>query len=197
MATKKSLAHKLFSWKSLLATVLLALAIFAGLELTGHTHVFKKAADAPIIPSTSHTTISQPTDKTGGTPTSPASQNPTSSPTSAKKVTPATGTTASLDQPTGTFVSNHRPGQGGTPTQEASTCKTTPGASCYIQFSKDGTVKSLETQAVDSDGAAYWSWDVKDAKGIGLASGSWKISAVATLNGQTKTSDDSIALEIQ
>jgi cytoskeletal protein RodZ len=93
-----------------------------------------------------------------------------------------------------TFVSNHKPGQNGSPTSEQSVCNTTPGASCHIQFTKGSLVKSLDTKVADSNGVAVWSWDVKDA---GFSSGSWQISAIANLSGQTKTATDPTPLEIQ
>jgi flagellar hook assembly protein FlgD len=102
-----------------------------------------------------------------------------------------------LIAPSGNFVSNHKPGQNGSPTSEQSVCDTTPGATCFIQFTRDSTVKILAPQVAGSDGTAFWEWDAKDASSIGLTPGSWNVSAVASLNGQTKTSNDALPLEIQ
>lgn len=111
---------------------------------------------------------------------------------SAQPAVPATTLTA----PTGTFVSNHRPSLSGSPLlrQEKSVCNTTPGATCYMLFMKDGVAKQLATQTADNTGSTYWLWDVSQA---GFTQGSWQITAVATLNGQTATANDSLPLEVQ
>jgi len=67
------------------------------------------------------------------------------------------------------------------------------GATCQINFVKDGQTKTLTPKLTDSSGKAIWDWDVKNA---GFSSGIWKISAVAILNGQSKTAYDGIPLEI-
>lgn len=104
-------------------------------------------------------------------------------------------TTAALIAPYGTFVSNHRPGQNGSPTTEQSVCTTTPGASCNITFTNSaGVVKSLGAQTVGSSGSAYWNWNVT---GSDLAPGTWKVAATATFNGQAKTTTDATSLEIE
>lgn len=95
--------------------------------------------------------------------------------------------------PTGSFVSNHSPGQNGSPTTEQSFCYTTPGAICVIEFVKDGETKKLSPQTVDGSGATSWTWDVKDA---GFSQGSWIIRAVATSGGQSKTTVDPLKLEV-
>lgn len=95
--------------------------------------------------------------------------------------------------PTGNFVSNHHPG-GSTPTSEASTCNSTPGAICYIEFTKGSDVKKLDARTIDANGGALWYWDVKTA---GLGSGSWTITAVANLNGHTETANDALPLVVQ
>jgi|SRR5665213_1237206 len=96
--------------------------------------------------------------------------------------------------PSGTFISNHHPGQNGTPTAEASICNTTPGATCYIQFTMGSTTKKLDSETANSNGTATWYWDVSDA---GFTKGSWQVSAVASLSGQTQTSQDPNQLEVQ
>ena len=103
--------------------------------------------------------------------------------------------TLTLLDPTGNFVSNHHPGENGSPTTETSVCTTTPGASCKVSFTKDDVTKSLDAQTTDRGGSAYWSnWKPAD---LGLTSGSWQVQAIATLNGQTKTADDATALVVQ
>lgn len=101
-----------------------------------------------------------------------------------------------LGVPTGTFVSNHQPSLSGSPSskQEQSTCNTSPGATCDIEFSKNGITKALGAKTADSSGAVYWTWNIQDS---GLTAGPWKITAKASLNGQTKTAEDSLELNIQ
>lgn len=93
-----------------------------------------------------------------------------------------------------TLVSNHYPGKNGSPTTEQSVCNTTPGASCYIQFTMGNATKKLSAQVAGSSGATIWNWDINTA---GLTSGSWQITAVASLGNQTKTASDPQALVIQ
>jgi hypothetical protein len=100
-----------------------------------------------------------------------------------------------LKAPTGTFVSNHKPSLSGSlsPSSEQSVCNTMPGASCYIQFTQGSVVKKLAAQVADGNGNVFWSWDVNEAN---LTEGKWQIVAVATLDGRTMSSSDSLALEV-
>ena len=54
-------------------------------------------------------------------------------------------------------------------------------------------VKSLPAQTTDAGGATYWNWKLQD---YGLTAGTWKITAIAKLNGQTQTATDATNLEI-
>lgn len=183
--------NKRFQWVlGALVIVILAGSVVAGL----HIHSVHKAQQASgTIPTSKKTkstsgssTKSQQT--TSSTSSTSASNNP-------KLPGSAVSTSAVLAAPFGTFVSNHRPGQSGSPTTEQSTCNTTPGATCDIQFTNgSGVVKSLGAEAVDNNGTAYWSWDVA---GGTIAPGSWQITAVVKLNGQTKTATDPTPLEVQ
>jgi hypothetical protein len=103
---------------------------------------------------------------------------------------------APLQEPSGAFVSNHRPSLGASPklTTVESVCNTTPGAKCYIRFTKGNLTRTLPTKTADKNGVALWTWSVKDAK---LTQGVWKITAFAELNGQTKSATDAINLEVQ
>jgi hypothetical protein len=92
-----------------------------------------------------------------------------------------------------TLVSNHHPGENGSPTTEQSACQTTPGATCYIEFTQAGLTRKLDAKIADSNGLGVWNWDTKDAD---FSSGQWKIIAVASLNGQTKSTSDPSPLEI-
>lgn len=105
--------------------------------------------------------------------------------------------TNTLLAPTGNFVSNHRPNLSGSPAPNVltSVCNTTPGAYCQISFSMNGITKDLPKEKTDSGGAAYWNnWSIQN---IGLQVGSWKITAIATLSGQSKTASDPMLLVIK
>lgn len=99
-----------------------------------------------------------------------------------------------VTKPFGAFVSNHKPGQNGSPFEEASTCSTTAGISCSITFTKNGITKSLPTKTADSAGTAYWSsWTPQS---LGLTSGNWTVTAVATNGQQSESTTDSIPLQV-
>jgi hypothetical protein len=175
-------------------TLLLALAalilIIAATAYAQH----RSRIGNPVIPSTNPAAAKSSSSQSSSE--QQAASN-TSSPTtsSSEKVpaaTPSTGS-GSLIEPYGDFISNHHPG-GSAPTTEASVCNTTAGAVCYIQFTMGSTVKKLSAQTTGSNGATYWYWDVKDA---GLSQGSWTVTAIASLNGQTKSAADSQPLLVQ
>lgn len=138
------------------------------------------------------------TSPTDNTPT--ADQSQTNSSTSSAKG--SSETASDLDEsvtpvkPAGTFVSNHRPSVSGnsSPSQENSTCSTTPGAQCSIQFEKDGVIKSLPSKTTDSNGNTSWDWDIKS---LGLSEGSWTITAIAKNGTKTSSSTDEINLQVQ
>src|SRR5579872_3747339 len=94
-------------------------------------------------------TTSPPSSKPGSSPSpSPASTSP---PVSSVDTTPPAN-------PSGQFVNFHtRKLSGGTSeTSEESTCITTPGASCYIEFISGNTTEKLPAQTTDSSGATVW-----------------------------------------
>ncbi|MCA9325291.1 hypothetical protein KDA23_04485 [Candidatus Saccharibacteria bacterium] len=103
----------------------------------------------------------------------------------------STGSSATLIKPTGNFVSSHHVTNS---SNIASTCNSTPGATCQITFTKGGVTKKLPSRIVDNGGAAYWSWQTSD---IGLTQGDWKVRAVATLGSQQSTATDALVLEVQ
>jgi len=107
----------------------------------------------------------------------------------------ATSSTEPPLTPAGNFISNHHPNLSGSPAPNtiSSVCTTSPGASCVISFTKDGATKSLEAQTTDRGGATYWNWKLQD---IGLTSGSWKVTATASLNDKKVSSEDAMNLEI-
>ncbi len=176
---------KQHKWLGGLAALVLIILI-VGLFLLIH-----RPAKVATIPSTNPATaVSKKT-------TSAQQAQPSTSPTgktATATATPTTGNNSPPITPTGNFVSNHRPGQNGSSTTESSTCNTTPGATCYIEFTNGDLARTLASKTVDSNGAVYWNWDVGSA---GLTSGSWQIKAIATLNGHAESTTDSNKLEIQ
>jgi hypothetical protein len=194
----KSKSRTLKTRKKMLAgLVVLVLISLLGLELTNTTHIFHDKKGKPAVISGAGTL-----DKgINSSSADPVSAQPQSQPTNSNKslgsTPPAASTPASTAPPKtpyGNFVSNHYPGSGGSSLDEQSACNTTPGATCSITFTKAGTTKSLQPKTADSDGSVIWNWKPHDT---GITAGSWKITAVATLNGQTASADDQISLEIQ
>lgn len=191
MKAKKSSIGPLTSRGRLfvLGAVLLVLVVFAGWMV--HRH---KSSYIPTISSGSAHSSSGAAGSN-----SKASSSTASAGTSNKSPQSTTNNNSSQTQvtllaPSGNFVSNHSPGQNGSPSQETSVCNTSPGASCYISFTQGNIVKQLAPKTADANGSVYWDWDINSA---GLSSGSWRVQAKASLNGQTKTTSDSMPLVIQ
>lgn len=140
-----------------------------------------KTSLSPQSASNSIPTTASTTDKSSGSQGTPA----------ASTTTTGSGPAA----PNGTdFVSDHNPSLS-TRSSENSVCSSTAGASCYIEFSNsNGDVVKLPTQTLDNSGNTYWSWDVKQNN---LSVGSWQITAVATLNGQTQSAQDPLNLTVR
>lgn len=133
------------------------------------------------------TSIDKAIKKPAGTTTeSSGPKNPTASGTSSSS---PSGTLVAPYRVT--YASNHTPTSAGD--TELSSFTTTPGASCRIEFTKEGVIRSLQTKPADSNGTVVWYWKPSQ---VGLTAGSWKITAVATLNGQTKSSSDLILLQV-
>jgi hypothetical protein len=182
--------HPILSKKSLLAAGAGLIVIVAILELTNTTHLFHKQSVPPVIPA--HTSPGKPISTSSSQPNAPAAstlQDNTPLPTDV--------TNHTLIAPTGTFVSNHFPGQNGSSTTEASVCNTSPGATCYIKFTNvaTGDTTQLAAQVTDARGTTSWYWDVsQDAH---LSAGQWKVMAVATLGSQTKTATDTLNLTVK
>jgi len=184
----------------ILGGILLAvvISIVAALELTDTTHLFHTAKIIQA-PTASQETKGEPAapdadDKssTSKNPAGPASSSEGKpADTQSTKEGNGASSSAPLVTPSGNFVSAHK-----VPSDApiASVCNTTPGASCKITFTMNGTTKSLSTETADRGGSVYWnSWTPAS---IGLAAGSWKIEAIATSSGQTKTATDALPLEV-
>lgn len=182
--------RRLSSPKKLLAifTVLILLAggVFGLTKLLGDSNEVPKPASSKGESGTTQTTD-----------TSSTSVAPGGATTNKDKTSPgSTGSSATLKEPSGTFVSNHKPNLDGSPAPNtiSSVCITTPGAICNITFEKNGVTKSLGAKTTDGDGAAYWtSWKLQD---VGLSEGSWSITATASLNGQSKNTSDSLSFVV-
>ncbi len=199
MYSTRKKAHSPLLWRNPIGFAILGFVligvVLAILELTNTTHLLHKPkTTSSTIPAASSNSSGSSNTENNGQSTPPSSSNSTPAPSTETPKSP--GTPSSLLDPNGTLVSNHRPNLSGSPTnrQEQSACNTTPGATCSIIFTKDGITKTLEAKQADSNGAVIWNWDVKTA---GFTVGSWKITAVATLKGQTKSASDALNLEIQ
>jgi hypothetical protein len=171
--------------------LLLIILVVTGLELTGVTHIFHKKTPVVVVTASSFNTKGEPKSPN----TKPSDQTSNSGSISNNSSTKPGGSSSALITPSGDFVSNHHPNLSGTPAPNliSSVCNSTPGASCQITFTKDGVVKSLSAQNTDSNGSVYWDWKLQD---VGLTEGTWKIQAIASLNGQSKTAADTLDLVV-
>jgi hypothetical protein len=190
--TKKALFFRL-NRRLALAALAVIVVLVAVLELTNTTHFFHKQKTPPVIPTSKVSNQLSPNNSsTTPSPSSPASSGPVSDKTPSSS---AGSGSAPLIAPYGTFVSNHHPGDN-SPNDEISYCYTTPGAACYIKFTKSGSGETtrLASQTTGSDGSTSWSWNVSNDAHLG--SGHWEITAIATLSGQTKSTSDSLELVV-
>lgn len=177
IAKGSKLTNKRLPW--LLSGLAVLVLVIVLLEWTNATHFFHHKNPGPT--ASSYTKGESGTDSQTS---SGANQNGSDK---------TSGNIAELLKPSGQFVSNHKPGQNNSPMSEQSVCNTTPGALCEIRFEKGSVIKSLPARTTDAGGAAYWSWAPSD---VGLTAGKWTVSAVATLNGKSLSSTDSLALEV-
>ena len=182
--------------------VLAAAAVIIGiLEATDTTHFFhaskasKTFVRTPTVGGAS-VNSSKGEAATRTRPQSTTSDSSSSSQPGDTKNNQDSSTTASeLITPSGDFVSNHHPNLSGSPSPYTMTsvCTTTPGAKCTIQFVSGDTTKSLQPQTTDRGGSAYWNWKLQD---IDMTAGTWKVKAVATLNGKTVSAYDALDLVV-
>jgi hypothetical protein len=188
MPRRKKFQSRRLLKKWLVLGALALIILLLALELTNTTHLFHKPSVPPVIPVTTGVPSSSNS-------TQASEQPPSGSKDSAPTDSSSTKVNLPLYAPYGDFVSNHHPNLSGqpAPSKESSVCNTTPGASCYIQLTKGSVTTKLPTRVTDSKGTAYWTWDVKTA---GLTTGDWTVKAVASLNGQTKTTQDPLQLTV-
>ena len=186
------------------AIIIAAALVVAVLELTNTVHWFRdQRATSGTIPAIHQTTKPSTGSKQTVNPSGSGNSNQntssgsigSTSPTNTGSSAPKTANQGSAPMtPYGSFVSNHNPTLSGTLSNEESVCNTTPGATCYIAFTQNGVTKKLPVETADSNGSVFWSWNVGQA---GFTTGSWQITAYATLNGQTVSSQDKILLNVQ
>jgi hypothetical protein len=179
--------------KTVIIAVLLGFILLAGLELTNVTYLLHKPKPAPVstVPNMYTGSNKLPTQASSTDKQDPDTSNSASTPGDTKE----TKTEINLSAPNGSFVSNHKPNLSGSPSpnQEESICITSPGTQCKISFTKDGIVKMLPVKNTDASGTAQWTWTLQE---LGLTEGSWQIEATAQYGSQTKTTKDSLVLEI-
>lgn len=99
--------------------------------------------------------------------------------------------------PTGQFVSNHSPNLSGSPAPntETSTCTTTPGAYCKIQFTSGTLIKSLPLQRTDANGDVVWTgWSLSS---VGLTEGTWTVTALAVNGSNSVSTQDATNLTVK
>lgn len=183
--------------------VLLVAAIIVGIVIMVGLHN-QTQSSTKVIPVQPHKTTNMTHQGANAQPTSTsknqATANQNTGASSSSDTTQALSNSpqaAILNAPSGAFVSNHNPDLTGKPypSEEASSCNTTPGASCYIKFiGSNGQVKSLPAQITNNTGSTQWIWNVN---GAGFTVGEWQIVAVATLNNNTKSTTDPIKLNVQ
>lgn len=187
------------TWKFWIPASIIVLAIILGvLQYTHVTHFFaKNSSGNTIYYPGPHTSSGGQYTKGSSTAPSIVQSNPSPKTPPESQLSPNAATNAYLLSPKGDFVNNHHPTMSGATSNMFSVCNTTPGAKCGITFTNtlSGTIKSLNSETTDNNGAAYWSWTPGQ---IGLNAGStWRVTATATLNGQSKSSTDAINLEVQ
>jgi hypothetical protein len=181
------------SWRKqafvILAVVVITASALTALALTKTFPFSKKESQQPTH-STANSDSKGESQNPNGT---PQSQSGTGSSDNKDPDNPSTPSDSpSLQKPEGNLVSAHQVSLSSNPTL-ASSCQTTPGATCQIIFTKEGVTKSLPQKTTDAGGGAYWTWKPKD---VGLTEGSWSVQAKVTLGSQTDTFEDAQPLEV-
>lgn len=175
----------------IISIIIITLGIVTG----GYFFFFKKTAPPVSTTQTGQKVISDP-NVPGGQEKGSVSQGVTSDKSGNVPNSSAPSATTKPATPIGVFVSNHHPNLSNTPAPNSltSTCTTTPGVECKIQFTKDSTTKELPAAKADGNGNTEWNWTLQQ---VGLTQGTWKVAAVATNGSLTTTSNDAMDLEVQ
>lgn len=175
--------------------IVLALSIWALIHFNvfTSTKVTKQTGSSSQTPKQSSTQPSQST-QTQTLPTTPSTSTNNTTNASAKNTGNTQGSTTLLT-PYGQFVSNQSPSLSNPNQQtEVSICETTPGASCYIEFTSTSgaSVPSLGQQITDSNGVTSWTWNLSKQ---GFTVGTWLVKAVAVLGSQTQTATETMTVQ--
>lgn len=182
--------------KRLFTTLFIGLIILIASFIGYKIYKSHKRQHQVVIPSNAPTQTTTTNSSTNNSDKQPIPSTGSTSSGSSQKISTNSTSSASADTgpqaPYGSFVSNH--GQKTPADAEESVCITTPGATCYIQFTKDGVTKKLAIKTADSNGSAIWDWSISEA---GFTTGSWQVSAVASLNNKTVTTIDKVLLEVK
>src|SRR5688572_13906579 len=75
--------------------------------------------------------------------------------------TPPSTSSANLEAPSGSFVSNHKASLSSSNYMN-SICRTTAGATCEIRFTKGSEIKVLGPNTVGDSGFVSWNWKLQD-----------------------------------
>lgn len=191
------------SRKKILLTIAVVVAIFA---ITGAGYYYwrqKQASDRQEQYGSKTTNptenVPKPSSSTQKNDSSSSSGTSTGSVTSTKdgaqpSASPVDGS-VTPSSPVGTFVSNHRPNLDGSPAPNTinSTCRTTAGVICFIEFSNGNVTRSLPEKQTDGNGNVSWDWRLQD---INLSEGTWTIKAIAKNGTKTASSKDPVNLEV-
>lgn len=167
--------------------VLCAIVIFALIVI-----VWKSLGSSNKTQDTSVSTGTSSQNQTGGERGQNSSQSSNETQDkSQKQVSNTPVENASLQTPTGSFVSNHHPTTSSQSIE--SVCSTNQGATCDIKLTMGSAYKTLGTKTVGTNNSVTWVWSPSS---IGLSSGTWQVMAIAELNGAQKTSNDPINLVV-
>jgi hypothetical protein len=181
-----------FSVSRAFALVILGILVLGALTIFGIRFVRHNRDTAASATNNTHIAATAKNGKSTNSPQPPATQtnkSPTSSTANNQANQP-------LQSPglLSTFASTHTASLSA-PTRENTTCVTTPGASCLVEFQQGSTTKSLPAQTTDSSGSAYFFW-TPNQNNLKLTPGNWTILLKVTLGGSSKTAQDSTQLQV-
>jgi len=179
-----SISNKKYSRQNLLI-FLIILSIFLVIGLCAGYFVWRNSHKVTTLPSTSAQEDKASAEK--GVSQKNSNSVQTSRGDKQSNVTPSS---SNILMPQGNFVSSHNVSLGST---VESVCVTTKGAVCEINYTQNGTTKSLGKKTVDNNGSVTWLWTPES---INLTVGSWEISATSSLNGLQSTAKDPLSLEV-
>ncbi|SRR6266567_2921838 len=188
--------QRILKFLALLVLLILVLGFGSWRLFYHHTKKITVIQTTESAAPTVNTPKTQPTTSSPSSSRSAPPINTTKSHQTAGSTSPSTTSNSPPAKPSGTFVSNHNPDLSGTAPYgtEDSVCITSPGATCYIEFSNNGDIKKLPAQVADANGVCHWTWNVQQA---GFSQGSWTITTIATLNSQSINTQDNNPFEVK